>query len=185
MDVTGYISNQLNGNLNVPYSRDYLGSIQLLENSGFNPFSDTSPLNSTLYQIFNRFVEKTGLNTDANTLKDEFLEENPSTRQAVNLYGSLENTFAIRNAGEQAAIVDFLNQKIDDFITEKDTDDSGTLTQSESKLTETLFQNIDSNRDEEINAQEMENNFYSNFTQLNNVLNYFQNTPGTLINILA
>jgi hypothetical protein len=185
MDVLGYISNQLDGNRAIPYTKDYLGAVQLLEGSGFSPFSDTSPLSSTLYQIFNRFVEKTGLDTNPNVLKDEFLEQNPSSRQAINLYGALENTFAARGVGEKAVIVDFLNKRIDEFVTEKDTDETNTLTREESGLTDRLFQTIDANRDEEINAEEIQDNFYTNFTQLNNVLNYFQNTPGALIDVFA
>lgn len=185
MDVLGYISNQVDGIRTIPYTKDYLGAVQLLEGSGFNPFFDTSPLNSTLYQIFNRFVEKTGLDTNTNVLKDEFLEQNPAARQAISLYGALENTFASRGAGEKAVIVDFLNQKIAEFITENDIDETNTLTREESGLTERLFQTIDANRDEEINAEEIQDNFYTNFTQLNNVLDYFQHTPGALIDIFA
>ena len=185
MDVLGYISNQVDASRTIPYTKDYLGAVQLLEGSGFNPFSGTSPLNSTLSQIFNRFVEKTGLDTNANVLKDEFLEQNPAERKALSLYGALENTFASRGAGEKTIIVDFLNQKIDEFITENDTDETGTLTRKESGLTGRLFQSIDANRDEEINAEEIQDNFYTNFTQLNNVLDYFQNTPGALIDIFA
>jgi hypothetical protein len=184
MDVLGYISNQLDS-MRMPYTKDYLGAVRLLEDSGFNPFSDTSPLNSTLYQIFNRFVEKTGLDTNPNVLKDELLEQYPFTRQALSLYGALENSFAPRGTGEKAIIVDFLNKKIDEFITEKDTDENSTLTREESGLIERLFQIIDANRDEEINSEEIQDIFYTHFTQLNNVLDYFQNTPGALIDIFA
>ena len=185
MNVAGYITSQLENSVAIPYHRDYLGSVQLLQNSGFTPYTDTSPMNSTLYRIFNRFVERTGLNTNPNALKDDFLKENPPSRQAINLYDSLENTFASRGSGEKAAIVDFLNKKIDEFISDKDTDDSGSLSADESGITATLFQTIDTNRNNEINAQEMRDNFYTNFSQLNNVLNYFQNTPGVLIDVTA
>jgi hypothetical protein len=186
MDVAAYISNQLDSTRTISYTKDYLGATQLLENSGFSPYADsTSPFSSTLYQIFNRFVEKTGLNTNPNTLKDEFLEQNPSSRQAIDLYGALENTFAAQGPGEKAIIVDFLNKKIDEFITENDADKTGTLTFDEADFTDTLFQTIDTNQDEEITASEIQDNFYNNFTQLHNVLNYFQNTRGVLIDIFA
>jgi hypothetical protein len=70
-------------------------------------------------------------------------------------------------------------------VTEKDRNQTGTLTQEESGLTETLFSTIDANRDKEINSEELRTNFYNDFTQLNNVLNYFQNTPGILIDVSA
>jgi hypothetical protein len=185
MDVVGFISNQLGNNGSVTYTRDYLGAVQLLDNSGFSPYSDISPLDSSLQQIFNRFVRKTGLGTHANALKDEFLEQYPATRQAIDLYGALENTFSAWGSGEKAAIVDFLNSRIDDFITQTDTDDTLDLTFEESGLTASLFQSLDANSDDTIDAAEIQDSFYNDFQQLNSVLNYFQNTPGSLIDMFA
>ncbi|MGE5344265.1 MAG: hypothetical protein ACM3SY_22590 [Candidatus Omnitrophota bacterium] len=186
--ILGYISNQYDMGTAAsmsPYPSDYLGSVQLLQNSGFSPLSDSSPLNSTLYEVFNRFVQKTGLDTTASKLKDEYLASNPSMQRAIDLYSALENTFASKAPGEQAAIVDFLNGKIEDFVTEKDTDQSGTLTQEEAGVDQTLFRSIDADNDNTINSEEMESHFYSDFTQLNNVLNYFQSTSGALLDLYA
>jgi len=185
MNVPGNIANQLSNNNTIPYNKDFLSSVQLLENAGFAPFTDSSPMNSTLYQIFDRFVERTGLNTNSNVLKDDFLKENPSSRQAIYLYDTLENTFATRGTGERALIVDFLNKKIDQSITDKDIDESGTLTAVESGINESLFQDIDADGNNEINAQEMKNNFFNDFTQFNSVLNYFRNTSGNLVDTYA
>lgn len=181
MEVLGYIANNLDSSAARTYTQDFVGSVRMLEDSGFSPFTRSSPLDSTLFSIFNRFVEKTGLDTDSTQLGEDYLKENPSARRAVNLYGALENTFASRGAGDKAAIVDFLNSKIDDFVSDKDTDKNKALNQEESGLTDTLFRSIDKNRDAEINTEEVQENFYKDFSQLNNVLNYFQNTPGALI----
>jgi len=185
--IAGYVTNQFDrSNISTnTFPTDYLGSIQLLDKSGFSPYTDNSPTNSVLYSIFNRFVQKTGLDTTANKLKDEYLQNNASAQNAISLYGALENTFATKRPGEQAAIVDFLNTKIEDFITQKDSNQTGSLTQNESGISGEIFNAIDSNRDSVINSQEMQDNFYRDFTQLNNVLNYFQNTSGALIDIYA
>jgi hypothetical protein len=183
MDVQGFLSNQLDGNTAIRYKPDYVGSVQLLENSGFNPFSDSSPITSTLNHIFNRFVQKTGLDTNSNQLRDEFLQSNPGTQNAISIYNALENTFATKSTDQKAAIVDFLNSKIDNFISQKDLNDNNQLTQEESGLTDTLFSKIDANRDMEINAEELQGNFYNDFNQLNSVLDYFQNTPGALLDL--
>ncbi len=185
--ITGYISRQFDKSSSATYAypSDYMGSIQLLEKAGFSPFTDNSPLNSTLYQVFNRFVQKTGMDTTANKLKDEYLEQNPAMQRAMNLYSSLDNTFSSRRPGEQAAIVDFLNNKIDEFITQKDKNSDKTLSNEESGLQETLFQAMDENRDNQVTGEEIKNNFYNDFTQLNNVLNYFQNNTGTLVDLYA
>lgn len=177
-------SAQLNRSSSTTYSKDYLGAVRLLENSGFSPYAESSsPLGATLNQVFTRFVEKTGLGTDASTLQNEFLGGNYSARRAMGLYSALENTFGSRGKGEQAAIVDFLNTKIDDYISTKDQNSDSMLTLEESELTPTLFEEADANRDSQLNAEEMRNNFYSNFRELNNVLDYFRSTPGILIDV--
>lgn len=176
---------QLNRGQTVPYTRDYVGAVQLLEDSGFSPFGDTSPLSATLNQVFSRFVEKTGLGADSNTLRDEFLAENPATQRALGLYQALENTFSSRGAGEQAAIVDFLNTKIEDFIATKDQNSDDELTLEESELTPTLFEEADANRDSQLNTEELGNNFFNDFPELNNVMNYFRSTPGLLLDVFA
>jgi hypothetical protein len=155
----------------------------MLEDSGFSPFAQSGPLDSTLTQIFDRFVQKTGLGTDSTTLKNEYLDENPAMQRAMNLYDSMENTFAGRGAGEKAAIVDFLNTKIDEYVATKDQDGDNTLTLEESEFTETLFEEADADRDAQLSTEEVKNNFYEGFQQLNNVLDYFRNTRGNLIDI--
>ncbi len=176
---------QLNRGQTVPYTRDYVGAVQLLEDSGFSPFGDTSPLSATLNQVFSRFVEKTGLGVDSNTLRDEFLAGNPTTRRALRLYEALENTFSSRRVGEQAAIVDFLNTKIDDFIATKDRDSDDLLALEESAMPPTLFEEADANRDSQLNSEELRNNFFNNFPELNNVMNYFRSTRGLLVDVFA
>ncbi|MCP5103439.1 MAG: hypothetical protein GY950_08675 [bacterium] len=182
-NILDQATTQLNRGPAAPYTRDYVGAVKLLENSGFSPFADSSPLNSTLNQVFSRFVEKTGLANDTNTLRDEFLAENPSTQRALGLYGALESTFGSRGASEQSAIVDFLNTKIDDFITTNDQNDDDTLTLEESQLTPTLFEEADANSDFQVNAEELQGNFYNDFQELGGVLNYFRTTPGTLLDV--
>lgn len=185
-NLHGFISGQLDQNSSISsFTPDYVGSVQLLEQAGFSPFTESSPLDSTLYQVFNRFVQKTGLDTTANKLKDDYLQENPSAQRAIDLYSALENTFASRGSGEQAAIVDFLNTRIDDFVTTRDTDENNILSQEESGLTDTLFREVDADRSGGITAEEFRGNFYNDFNQLNNVLNFFQNTTGTLLDVTA
>jgi len=187
MDGTNNVLDQAAAQLNrggvVPYTRDYVGAVKLLENSGFSPLTGGSPLGSTLNRVFSRFVEKTGLGTDASTLRNEFLAENSTTRRAMGLYRALENTFGARGESEQAAIVDFLNTKIEDFVTAKDQNDDGMLTLEESELSPALFIEADRNRDSQLSAEELRNNFYNNFQELNNVMNYFQTTRGILVNV--
>jgi hypothetical protein len=186
LDIANYISNQFGSNVTASYSADYVGAVQLLENSGFSPFSDSSPLNSTLNQVFDRFVRKTGLDTTSNQLTDEFLEENSSTRRALNLYSALENTFSSRSAGQKSAIVNFLNTKIDEFISTKDSNDlNTTLNQEESGFDDTLFDEIDADRDQEISAEELRSNFLEDFKELDNILNYFQSNKGVLIDVFG
>ncbi len=188
MNISGSIANQLNnldqnsvGNVNA--TQDYLGSVKILEKAGFSPFIESSPLKSTLYRIFDRFVQKTGIDTTGSQLKDEYLEKNPPARRAVNLYNALENTFASRGNGEKARIVDFLNSQIDEYVSSKDSNSDTALTGEESGLSETLFAAMDSNRDSKVNAQEMRKNFYNNFTEMNYALDYFQNNRGVLVDI--
>ncbi len=187
MDATNNVLDQAATQLNrggaVPYSQDYVGSVKLLENSGFSPFTDGSPLGSTLNQVFSRFVEKTGIGTDAAALKTEFLGENPPAQRAMGLYNALENTFGARGEGEQAAVVDFLNTKIDDFVAAKDQDSDNMLTLEESEISPTLFEEADRNRDSQLNSEELRNNFYNNSRELSSVMNYFQSTPGVLLDI--
>ena len=182
-NISNYISNQLPSQTTAHYTTDYVGSVQLLENSGFSPFTTSSPLTSTLNQIFDRFVQKTGLDTTSNKLVDEFLSENPSTRSALGLYTALENTFSARNPGDQAAIVDFLNTKLDEYITTSDTNGDSTLNLDESGMEEMLFNQMDSNNDYEISTDELKTNFFSSFNELDNVLNYFQSNRGVLIDV--
>lgn len=183
-NVATYLSNQFNNASTIPPA-DYVNSVKILENSGFSSFSESNPLSSTLTQIFDRFVQKTGLDTDSNKLQDEFLHENPSTRKALNLYSALENTFATQSSGQKASIVDFLNTKIDDLVSDKDVDGNKTLNQEESGFDETFFNQVDKDQDYEITGAEIKNNFFSNFSQLNNVLNYFQSSRGNLVDVLA
>ncbi len=176
-----YIASQLGGNVSANYATDYMGSVQMLERSGFSPFTDGSPLSATLNQIFDRFVQKTGLDSTSSKLKDEYLQQNPNTQRALNLYGALENTFATKNSGEKASIVNFLNTKIDDLFTGKDADKNKTLSQKESGFENSYFLEMDKNNDAQISTDELKNNFYSTYSQLNNVLDYFQTTRGLIV----
>ncbi len=157
----------------------------MLEKAGFSPFSSGSPLNSSLNQVFNRFIKKTGLDTTTEKLKEQFFTNNANTRKALDVYQSLENTFSYKGEGEQPAIVDFLNNKIEGFVAEQDTNEDDTLTLKESEITESLFDEIDTNRDSRINTDEIKSNFYSDFQQLNNVMDYFRSTPGVLVDIFG
>jgi hypothetical protein len=185
MDVSGYYSGQLNSsNGIVPYSRDYVGSIKLIEDSGFIPFKNKKPLNSTLNQIFEEFRDKTGFDVDVQELKDEFLDKNPKTRSAMNLYNSLASTFS-NDVDNPSAIEDFLNEKIDEYVSAKDTNGDKALTSSETDLNTTLFTEIDSNKDDNIDINEIKSNFYDKFNSLKNILNYFKANPGNLIDTYA
>jgi len=180
-DVTNFIPNQFAGNQTQNYTTDFIGSVKLLEDSGFNPYRGGSPLSGTLNQVFDRFVQKTGLDTTASKLTDEFLLNNPTTRNALGVYDALENTFASRNAGQQSAIVDFLSSKIDTLMTDRDTDQNSSLNLLESGFSRSIFDQIDRDEDLEISGDEFKNDFFNSFSELNNVLNYFQSNRGVLL----
>jgi len=184
MDILGAYSGQLSANAVAPYSNDYVGGVQLIEKSGFIPFKDKNPLNSTLNQVFEEFKEKTGFDVDVKELKDEFLDKNPRTRSAMTLYNSLESTFS-SNRGASSAIESFLNEKIDEYVSENDEDGDGVLNAEEGELDETLFAEIDKDKDKKIDASEMKNNFYDKFNSLNNILNYFKTNQGSLVDTYA
>ena len=183
MEVSQYASNLVSSQLVPSYSQDYVGGVKLLEDTGFSPFSENGPINSTLNQIFDRFVQKTGFNLDREELKSEFIEKNPSTKRAINLYGALENIFSSNSNSENPAIIEFLDSKIDESIAEFDQNGDELLTQEESELEGTTFGTIDRNRDAEINTDEIKNNFYGNFSQLEKILNFFKNNPGSLVDM--
>ena len=84
---------------------------------------------------------------------------------------------------DRAAIVDVLDTKIEDFVTLKDQNGDSMLTLEESVLSTTLFKEADRNRDSQLSAEELRDNFYNNFPELNNVMNYFQTTRGILVNV--
>lgn len=180
--VLDYTSEQLNRGVSV-YTRDFVGSVRMLEDAGFSPFTKKSPLDSTISQVFSRFVEKTGIADNVDTLRNNFLEQYPGTQRALDLYSSLQNTFAPRGAGEKAAIVDFLNARIDDYISQKDKNDDQMLTLEESNFSESLFEQADADNDRMLNTDELSNNFFENYQSFNNVVNYFRRTTGNIINI--
>lgn len=183
MDVLEYTAGQLNANRadTSTYTPDMVGAVQLLEDSGFAPFSQNSPLDSSLTQIFDRFIQKTGLATDAGALKDDFLAANSNIQRSLGVYDALENTFSSRGSGDKAAIVDFLNTKIDDYFAERDQNSDTTLTLEESGFSETLFEEADADGDAQLSSQETRDNFYEGYRQLNNVLDYFRNSTGNLV----
>lgn len=186
-NVLDLTADKLNrGNLGV-FNRDFLGSVRMLEESGFTPLSrvEQSPLNSTLKQVFSRFVEKTGIGSDAEVLRNEYLERTPSMQRAMDLYSTLQNNFASRSSGEKAAIVDFLNVKIDEYITEKDKNKDDMLTLEESEFADTLFEEADKDGNSRLNSQEIGSNFFENYQALSNVVSYFQRTPGILVDMFG
>ncbi len=185
MDITEYTTQHVNRGGAAAYTQDYLGAVRMLEESGFSPFSKRSPLNSTLNQVFGRFVEKTGIGEDASVLIDDFLKENPQTQRALNLYGSLENNFTTVGKGQQAEIVEFLNGRIDAYVSQKDQNSDETLTLQESDISETLFEDIDMNNDSQLEADELKRNFYEGYREFSDVLNYFRTTPGVLIDFYS
>lgn len=184
MDVSGYYSGLLNQTAVIPYTQDFVGGVQLIEKSGFLPFKDKEPLNSTLNQIFEEFKQKTGFEVNISELKDEFLDKNPQTRNAMNLYNSLENTFS-NKLNEPSAIENFLNEKIDEYITDYDTDNDKELNNEELNINDERFNEIDSGKDRKINANEIKDNFYGKFNSLKNILNYFKANPGTFLDTYA
>ena len=185
MDVSNAYSSQLGSSSAVSkYSNDYVGGVQLIEKSGFVPFKDKNPLNSTLNQIFDEFKEKTGFDVDVKELKDEFLDKNPRTRGAMSLYNSLESTFS-NSPDTTSAIESFLNEKIDQYAVENDEDEDGTLSLDEAEIDETLFADIDKDKDNNIDTNEIKSNFYDKFDSLKNILNYFKTNPGTLVDTYA
>ncbi len=166
-----------------PYSQTYSGAINLLQDAGFSPykFDSQSPLDSTLYEVFNEFISKTGMGSDAEQLKDEFLTENPKVESAISLYNSLEKTFNVQYNRDKAAIVDFINEEIDTFFEQRNSDDNKSLSRVESGIPTSTFIDIDDNGDWEINKFETRRNFYEDNEPVNNVLNYFQENPGSIL----
>jgi hypothetical protein len=146
------------------YTHDYVGGVQLLQKSGFSPFQEKAPLNSALNQIFSQLADKTAMPTNAEKLRSEFLQQNPDLRRTYNLYDALEKTFS-SSSQENSPIVTFINEKIDQNVKSQ----AGKQTPAETKKS----------------TQSMQQEFYSNFSQLNNLLGYFKTTPGNLIDTYA
>lgn len=147
-----------------PYNRDYVGAVQVLEKSGFSPFTEKEPLNSALNEVFRRFTQEVpGQAESTSSLKNEFLDRNPAIRRSMNLYDALEKTFSPASASGDAPIVDFLNSKMNQ------SGDSATTR----------------NATTEGGQAEMRGKFYKGFTQLENILSYFGRQPGQLIDTYA
>lgn len=182
--VLDYTSEQLNRGVGI-YTRDFVGSVRMLEDAGFSPFTKNSPLDSAITQVFSRFVDKTGIGENTATLRSDFLEQYPGTQRALDLYSSLQNTFASKGAGEQAGIVDFLNSRIDEYIAEKDQNEDQMLTLEESEFSESLFERADSDSDNQLNTGEISNDFFEKYQAFSNVVHYFQRTPGTIVNVTS
>ncbi len=183
MEITSYASELVEQSLVPKYSRDYVGGVQLLEKSGFSPFKEKEPLNSALNQVFDKFVKKTGFNLNAEELKSEFLNKNPDVKRALNLYNALETTFSPKQTGKNAKIVEFLNSKIEEYVSTYDKNSDGYLTKEEAKDIE--LSTLDTNKDQKVNAEEIKSDFYNNFKELENIINYFKNSPGSFVDIYA
>ncbi|MCP4154012.1 MAG: hypothetical protein GY757_40170 [bacterium] len=181
MDVTEYAAYTVNQQGVVPYTKDYVGGVRLLQDSQFFPFKQDSPFGSTITQVFDEFIQKTGIGLDAETLRGDFLEEYPSTQRALDLYGALKNNFTPKGAGEKATIVDFLNNQLDEYIETNDTDQDQALTLVETDMDADIFEATDADNDLRITADEMKNNFYENYEELDNVMNYFRSNSGSLV----
>jgi hypothetical protein len=150
-----------------PFSRNYLGSVQLLENTGFSPFSEKSPVNSALNQVFSNFAQQNQLTTSSTALKNEFLGKNPGVRRALNTYDALEKTFAPKGPGQESAIVDFMNSKLEE-------DRPGSL---QSPSTTTGGQTSGSDQTGSDLARD--------FSPLRRILDYFSNPSGNLVDLWA
>ena len=151
-----------------PYNQDYIGSIKLLENSGFSPFEEKSPINSTLNQIFSQFTEKNNLDTSSTELRSEFYEKNPSVRRALFTYDALEKAFSPKSAGKTSPIIDFLNDKLE---SSKQNDvQPQAAAGAETQSTPRSVSGIDFARD---------------FAPLRNISEYFGTAIGTLVDTYA
>ncbi|MCP4220147.1 MAG: hypothetical protein GY765_36285 [bacterium] len=186
VDVNNYINSTLGVTPTskpeaVTYSTDLKGSIQLLTDKGFSPYSKSSPIDSALYEVFDRFVQVSGANFSADQLKDSFLDQNPSVENALNLYDKLDNTFSPQRSNEKAAIVDFLNARIDDFLQTQDSDGDQKLTWQESKMNPWQFIEYESDDDQKLNRSELRKGIYNDSPRLNSILDYFRGNNGMLV----
>ncbi len=174
------------GSALVPFPQDYSGVIKLLETSGFSPFKySNSPVESTLTEIFDTFSKSTGDTYSARDLNSEFLQANPRVRNSLNIYNTIQNAFTPVEAGARSSLETFLRTKIDDFIGQKDVDLSGGIERGEAEYNEELFQQIDSDGNEILDAEEIEENFYNGFDALQNILSYFRPPTGSFVDLTA
>ena len=183
MEITSYASELIEQSLVPKYTKDFVGGVQLLEKSGFFPFQEKEPLNSALNQVFDKFIKKTGLNLNKDELKAEFLEKNPDVKRALNLYNALETTFSPKITGKDAKIVDFLNSKIEEYVSTYDKNSNGYLTKKEAGDLD--ISSLNKNNDNMVDVEEIKSDFYNNFKELKNIINYFKNSPGSFVDIYA
>lgn len=160
------------------YSRDTVGAYQLLQQSGFTPFQRRSPLSSALNQVFGEFSRRTGIDADPRQLEGEFLAANPAIRRSLNPYDALQQTFSAKSAnGAQAPIVAFLNGRVDEHL--------GTSNPANSASSGIEPAGVGRSAANASDGQRIKSNFYDGYAQLNRILAYFQQPPGTFVNLLA
>ncbi|MCP4154935.1 MAG: hypothetical protein GY757_44845 [bacterium] len=190
MEVTNYIANPSIGRAGPPADPGNFDTVQILEDAGFATSAADTPLDATLTDIFGKFIDKTGIQTTSGQLKNEFLAQNPSIQNAVDLYSQLENTFAPKSSSQKSAIVDFLNTKIDTYFQERHIESPNSLSRTEAGIPTDAYLEIDSNADVGIrgsnndwliNKLEMQSNFFSNSGGLNSIVNYFSRASGSFV----
>lgn len=166
-----------------PYGRNYVGGVQLLQDSGFDPFTDRSPAQSALNQVFADFSRRLPGAGSATELEREFLSGNGGVRRAINLYDTLENAFSPSGSGKEAPIVSFLNERVDRYLNEKDTDGNGTLSSQEIGLKTGETSPLDGNADGSLSGAEIKQGMAEGNSPLRRILDYFRNPPGQVVDL--
>jgi len=168
-----------------PYSRSYGGGVQLLQDTGFTPFSAKSPAQSALNQVFADFSRRLPGAGSATELEREFLNGNGGVRRALNLYDTLENAFSPRGSGEEAPIVSFLNERVDRYLSEKDADGNGSLSGQEIGLKTGETSLLDGNADGDLTGAEIKQGMVEGNSPLRRILDFFRNPPGQVVDLYA
>jgi hypothetical protein len=167
------------------YGRDYVGGVQLLQDSGFDPFSERSPVRSALNQVFADFSRRLPGGSSAVKLEEGFLADNAGVRRAVGLYDALDKAFSPAGPGGEAPVVSYLNKQVDEYVKSRDQNGDNLLSTIESGLAAERAAAFDFNRDNQLSGAEIKRGVLEGNSPLQRILGYFNNPPGQVVDLYA
>ncbi len=168
-----------------PYNRDYLGGVRLLQDSGFDPFSDRSPAKSALNQVFSDFSRRLPGAGSAEDLESNYLNSLSPSRKLAGLYDTLEQSFAPTGPGRSSPLVSYLNDRVDLYVSERDQDADGALSSQEAGLKRGEISSLDGNRDGSLTTGEIKQGLANGNAPLRRILDFFRTPPGQVVDLYA